>query len=144
MGRRKTPSPEHRSPHEQRLREVVSELVQEESQKAAYLAFAHELMRTFRQPPRTPRTPSPGEGHQQIAWMMQRRGPKTGDSRGGTRPRSDASNASRMCPQRLRRTWRGTVPVFAKDVAGRDEVVQSKLGDGHLRPRPMTTISCMG
>jgi hypothetical protein len=43
MGRRKTPSPEHRSPHEQRLREVVSELVQEESQKAAYLAFAREL-----------------------------------------------------------------------------------------------------
>ena len=43
MGRRKWPRPEHKSPHEQRLREVVSELVQEESQKAAYLAFAHEL-----------------------------------------------------------------------------------------------------
>ena len=83
MSRSKRPQPEHGSPHEQRLREVVSELVQEESQKAAYLAFAHELMRTFRQLPRTPRTPRPGEGHQQIAWMMQRRGPKTGHSRGG-------------------------------------------------------------
>ena len=43
MSRSKRPQPEHGSPHEQRLREVVSELVQEESQKAAYLAFAHEL-----------------------------------------------------------------------------------------------------
>ena len=44
MRRRERQQPGHESPHEQRLREVVSELVQEESQKAAYLAFAHELM----------------------------------------------------------------------------------------------------
>ena len=42
---------------------------------------------------------------------------KTGDSPGkGTRPRSDARNASRMCPRRLRRTQRDTVPVFRKRV----------------------------
>ena len=43
MSRRKRPQPEHGSPHEQHLRDIVDELVQEESQKAAYLAFAHEL-----------------------------------------------------------------------------------------------------
>jgi len=43
MGRRKTPRPEHQGPHELRLREIVNELVSDDSQKQAYLAFAHEL-----------------------------------------------------------------------------------------------------
>ncbi len=71
MSRRKRPQPEHGSPHEQHLRDIVDELVHEESQKAAYLAFAHELaMAERRQPlcagipgysPRrdSPRIPSP-------------------------------------------------------------------------------------
>jgi hypothetical protein len=48
MGRRKMPSPEHRSPHEQRLRAIVDSLVTDSSQKAAYLAFAQELALTER------------------------------------------------------------------------------------------------
>jgi len=44
MSRRKRPQPEHRSPHELRLREIVNELVSDDSQKQAYLAFARELM----------------------------------------------------------------------------------------------------
>jgi len=43
MGRRKTSKPEHQGPHELRLREIVNELVSDDSQKQAYLAFAHEL-----------------------------------------------------------------------------------------------------
>ena len=43
MGRTETPRPEHQGPHELRLREIVNELVSDDSQKQAYLAFAHEL-----------------------------------------------------------------------------------------------------
>ncbi len=44
---------------------------------------------------------------------------KTGDSHEeGTRPQSDTRNVSRMCPQRLRRTRRGTVPVFLRPRRG--------------------------
>ena len=43
MSRRKMQQPERGTPHERHLRDIVDELVQEESQKAAYLAFAHEL-----------------------------------------------------------------------------------------------------
>ena len=43
MSRRKRPQPEHRNPHEQRLREIVDEIVPDGSQKQAYLAFALEL-----------------------------------------------------------------------------------------------------
>jgi hypothetical protein len=67
MGRRKTPKPEHQGPHEQRLREVVSELVQEESQKAAYLAFAHELMAARR---RSARQDSPEFRYQKPECRM--------------------------------------------------------------------------
>jgi hypothetical protein len=48
MGRRRTPRPEHQGPHEQHLREIVDELVQEESQKAAYVHFGMELVRAER------------------------------------------------------------------------------------------------
>jgi hypothetical protein len=44
MSRRKRPQPEHGSPHEQRLREIVDEIVSDDSQKQAYLTFARELM----------------------------------------------------------------------------------------------------
>jgi hypothetical protein len=43
MRRRKRQQPEHESPHEQRLREVVETFVQDDAEKAAYLAFAREL-----------------------------------------------------------------------------------------------------
>ena len=43
MSRRNCHPPHHESPHEQRLREIVDELVPDDSQKQAYLAFAHEL-----------------------------------------------------------------------------------------------------
>jgi hypothetical protein len=44
MSRRKRPQPEHESQHELRLRGIVDEIVSDDSQKQAYLAFAHELM----------------------------------------------------------------------------------------------------
>lgn len=43
MSRRNCHPPHHESPHEQRLREIVDELVPDDSQKQAYLAFAREL-----------------------------------------------------------------------------------------------------
>ena len=58
MSRRKRPQPEHRSPHELRLREIVNELVGDDSQKQAYLAFAHELaLAQMRQPAKTGDSP---------------------------------------------------------------------------------------
>jgi hypothetical protein len=51
MSRRKRPQPEHRSPHELRLWAIVDSLVTDNSQKAAYLAFAHELMAVERRQP---------------------------------------------------------------------------------------------
>jgi len=50
MERRKRQQPEHESPHEQRLREVVDTFVRDDSQKQAYLAFAHELTAAERRP----------------------------------------------------------------------------------------------
>jgi hypothetical protein len=44
MSKRNCHPPHHESPHEQRLREIVDELVPEDSQKDAYVAFAMELM----------------------------------------------------------------------------------------------------
>jgi hypothetical protein len=44
MSRRNCHPPHHESSHEQHLREIVDELVPDDSQKAAYLAFAHEFM----------------------------------------------------------------------------------------------------
>ena len=44
MSRRKRPQPEHGSPHELRLREIVNEFVSDDSQKQAYLAYARELV----------------------------------------------------------------------------------------------------
>jgi hypothetical protein len=43
MKRRKRQQPEHESPHEQRLREIVDVLVHDDYQKQAYLAFAREF-----------------------------------------------------------------------------------------------------
>ena len=47
MSRRNCHPPHHESPHEQHLREIVDELVPDDSQKQAYLAFALELTRTI-------------------------------------------------------------------------------------------------
>ncbi|MBN1461962.1 MAG: hypothetical protein JXA57_20725, partial [Armatimonadetes bacterium] len=58
MSRRKRQEPEHGSPHELWLREVVSELVQEESQKAAYYAFAQELTVSLRRGPKMGDSPT--------------------------------------------------------------------------------------
>ena len=44
MSKRNCHPPHHESPHEQRLREIVEELVPEDYQKDAYVAFARELM----------------------------------------------------------------------------------------------------
>jgi hypothetical protein len=63
MRGRKRQEPEHESPHELRLCAIVDSLVTDISEKEAYLAFAHELMRTLRQPPRTPRSPSAFPGY---------------------------------------------------------------------------------
>ena len=58
MSRRKRPQPERGSPHERHLRDIVDELVREESQKAAYLAFARELaLAQMRQPAKTGDSP---------------------------------------------------------------------------------------
>jgi len=43
MKRRKKQQPEHESPHEQRLWEIVDVLVHDDYQKQAYLAFAREF-----------------------------------------------------------------------------------------------------
>jgi hypothetical protein len=43
MSRRNCHPPHHESPHEQRLREIVDELVPDSPQKSAYLTFAREL-----------------------------------------------------------------------------------------------------
>ena len=51
MSRRNCHPPHHESPHEQHLREIVDELVPDDSQKQAYLAFALELTRTIRRAP---------------------------------------------------------------------------------------------
>jgi len=48
MSRRYSHPPRHDSPHEQRLREIVDELVPDDSRKAAYLSFARELARAER------------------------------------------------------------------------------------------------
>jgi hypothetical protein len=55
MSRRKRPLPEHRSPHELRLRGIVDEIVSDDSQKQAYLAFARELTRVLRRSERQDR-----------------------------------------------------------------------------------------
>ena len=51
MSRRHCHPPHHESSHEQHLREIVDELVPDDSQKQAYLAFALELTRTIRRAP---------------------------------------------------------------------------------------------
>ena len=51
MSRRNCHPPHHESPHEQRLREIVDELVPDDSQKRSYLAFALELARSFHRAP---------------------------------------------------------------------------------------------
>jgi hypothetical protein len=51
MRRHSHHAPHHESPQEQRLREIVDEIVPDDSQKQAYLAFAHELMVAMRSSP---------------------------------------------------------------------------------------------
>ena len=53
MSKRNCHPPHHESPHEQRLREIVDELVPDDSQKQAYLAFARELAMAQRHAPST-------------------------------------------------------------------------------------------
>jgi len=48
MNRRHRRASHHESPQEQHLREIVDGLVQVELERAAYLAFAHELVRAER------------------------------------------------------------------------------------------------
>ena len=62
MSSRKMQEPEHQSPHELRLWAIVDSLVNDISEKEAYLSFARELAAAERQPPRTPRTPSQEPG----------------------------------------------------------------------------------
>jgi hypothetical protein len=100
MSRRNCHPPHHQSPHEQQLRGIVDEIVPDDSQKQAYLAFARELALAQRH------SACPGL----LGGSPLHR--KRGDSPGkGTRPRSDARDASRMFPQR-QRAGRGTCPVF--------------------------------
>jgi hypothetical protein len=51
MSSRTWQTPEHRSPRELRLWAIVDSLVTDSSQKAAYLAFAHELVAAERRQP---------------------------------------------------------------------------------------------
>ena len=51
MSSRKRPQPEHGSPHELRLREIVNEFVSDDSQKQAYLAYSRELAMVQRHAP---------------------------------------------------------------------------------------------
>jgi len=51
MKSRKSQQPEHESPHEQRLREIVDEFVPDCSEKPAYLAFAQEFARSVHRAP---------------------------------------------------------------------------------------------
>jgi len=51
MSRRKHHPPHRQNQHEQRLRAIVDALVQDDSQKAAYLAFLLELMSTMHHAP---------------------------------------------------------------------------------------------
>jgi hypothetical protein len=51
MRRRERQQPEHGSPHEQRLREIVDMFVHDDNEKAAYLAFARDLMAAERHAP---------------------------------------------------------------------------------------------
>jgi hypothetical protein len=51
MSKRFGSQSEQGSPQEQRLREIVDVLVQDESRKPAYLSFAHELMAAERRQP---------------------------------------------------------------------------------------------
>jgi hypothetical protein len=48
MRRRERQQPEHGSPHEQPLREIVDEFVPDCSEKPAYVVFARELARAER------------------------------------------------------------------------------------------------
>jgi hypothetical protein len=50
MRRWKRQQPEQENPHEQRLRDVVDMFVRDDTEKAAYLAFARELMAAERRP----------------------------------------------------------------------------------------------
>jgi len=49
MSRRYSHPPRHERPHEQRLREIVDELVPDDSRKQTYLSFAWELAMAGRQ-----------------------------------------------------------------------------------------------
>ena len=51
MSRRNCHPPHHESPHEQRLREIVDEVVPDCPQKPAYLAFARELAQSVHHAP---------------------------------------------------------------------------------------------
>jgi len=51
MSKRNCHPPHHESPHEMRLREIVDELVPDDSQKQAYLAFARGLAMAERRQP---------------------------------------------------------------------------------------------
>ena len=58
MSKRNCHPPHHESPHEQRLREIVDELVPDDSQKQAYVAFARELAISLRRGPKMGDSPS--------------------------------------------------------------------------------------
>jgi hypothetical protein len=51
MRRRQEHRPHHESPHEQRLREIVDEVVPDGPQKPAYLQFARELVTSMHRAP---------------------------------------------------------------------------------------------
>jgi len=58
MSKRNCHPPHHESPHEMRLREIVDELVPDDSQKQAYLAFARGLAMSLRRGPKMGDCPS--------------------------------------------------------------------------------------
>jgi len=79
MSRRNCHPPRHESPHEQRLREIVDSLVTDSSQKAAYVAFARELMAAerhalCRQPQAAshkPKAPGPNPRLGTVDWELE-------------------------------------------------------------------------
>jgi hypothetical protein len=113
MRRHSHHAPHHESPQEQRLREIVDELVPDDSQKQAYLAFAHELMAAERHAPFGSVIPRERGDPRNLAAMETRRDPSIGGAQrtvgtsGVTKGRDPSQRTKRIAAKWFERGLHG-------------------------------------
>jgi len=131
MRRRSHHTPHRENPQEQRLRELVGSLVADESEKAAYVASAHELMMAERRSERRGRP----EFRCQRPECRARSGALTTDKRGCTQIGTAAVRA-RPFPDYSRRTRRSRPPASTNAMDWNDWLRESVLP-----PRRCSSVS---